>query len=69
MKIKLLKASVVGGKPYKAGAVVDVTDSEARFMVNINKAVAYTAPKPKKEPASKSAPENKAVKIDELETR
>lgn len=69
MDIKLLKTTVVGGKACVIGAVVDATDREGRFLINIGKAVAYTAPKAKKEPAKKKAPANKSVSVDELETR
>lgn len=37
-KIKLLKATVSGGKAHKLGAVIDASDADAHFLVGRGKA-------------------------------
>ncbi len=37
-KIHITKGTVAGGKSYKAGKTVEVSDAEAHFLCNIGKA-------------------------------
>ena len=38
MKIKLLKNVVAGGKPQKKGTVIDVKESDARYLISAGSA-------------------------------
>lgn len=52
MRIKILRATVADGQPVDAGAEVDVSDTAARTLINLGKAVPA---KPKPEKARKDA--------------
>jgi hypothetical protein len=67
MHIKIIKTTVVGGKVRRAGDVVEASYMDGRFLIARGKAEVHTPPK--KPPAKKKAPVNKAVAVDALETR
>ena len=65
--IEILSDTVCGGKPVQKGAVVDVSPTDAHYLIATGKAVATE--RVKKPKAKKKAPANKMVDIEALETR
>lgn len=64
MKIKILKATVCGGKGVKKGATVTASDRDVRFLIATGKAEAVKAKAKEKKDKN-----DKAIKTEDLETR
>jgi hypothetical protein len=56
MKIQLTRNTVVAGVAYEAGAKVEASDRDARYLVVIGKAVPYEGKAPRTAPAEAPAP-------------
>jgi hypothetical protein len=67
MYIKLMRGTFVNGKRCRAGDTVETTDKDGRYL--INSGFAEESAKPKKPAAKKKAPVNKAVPVEDIETR
>lgn len=61
MRIKVLKTSVAEGKFVAAGRTVDVSDSEAKALIMLNKAVAVEA---EEAPANELTTENTPAVVE-----
>jgi hypothetical protein len=54
--IKLTRNTVVNGGVHTAGEIVETNDADARFLINIEKAVHSDPPKPKPEKEQEKEP-------------
>lgn len=71
MKIKILRDTVAGGQPVKAGQEVEASDADARYLLTVDKAVLVSAaakPEPASEPveAPKRKPRTKVTPNGDL---
>lgn len=60
MKVKILKDTVAGGKPAKAGATVTVKEQDAKLLIGMKKAEPVVESK-------KTEPEGKGQKVKDRE--
>jgi hypothetical protein len=67
MYVKFLKNTVADREPRKKGTCAEISEKDARFLINIGAAEKAEKPKPKAK--AKAAPTNRQVSEDELETR
>jgi len=65
--IQFKASKFCAGAAYNVGDVAEVPTKDANYLIAIG-AAEESAPK-KKAPAKKKAPVNKAIEVDELETR
>lgn len=67
MKIKILKTTVADGRFVRAGTIVDISDRDAKLLIEIGKGIAVTDVPP--EPQAQPLTTETAAEVVPVQTR